>query len=116
MTIGDYVFELTVSDEANNNASDRVRITVVQEKNTPPVANAGGDQTVTLPTNVLVLNGSQSRDDLGIVRYSWTREPSSLALGTIIDGSDSKPALMVCGVCSGVEVPKYQLKSYIFSK
>ncbi|XP_041775051.1 dyslexia-associated protein KIAA0319-like protein [Anopheles merus] len=101
MTIGDYVFELTVSDEANNNASDRVRITVVQEKNTPPVANAGGDQTVTLPTNVLVLNGSQSRDDLGIVRYSWTREPSSLALGTIIDGSDSKPALMLTNIVTG---------------
>uniref|UniRef100_A0A182P486 MANSC domain-containing protein n=1 Tax=Anopheles epiroticus TaxID=199890 RepID=A0A182P486_9DIPT len=101
MTIGDYVFELTVSDEASNNATDRVRITVVQEKNTPPVANAGGDQTVTLPTNVLVLNGSRSTDDLAVVRYSWTREPSSLAMGTIIDGSDSKPVLMLTNIVTG---------------
>lgn len=84
-----------VSDEANNNARDQVRITVVQEKNTPPVANAGGDQTITMPTNMLVLNGTRSSDDLGIVRYSWTREPSSLAIGTIIDDSDKKPVLMV---------------------
>ncbi|XP_053672289.1 dyslexia-associated protein KIAA0319-like protein [Anopheles nili] len=101
LTIGDYVFELTVSDEANNNASDRVRITLVQEKNTPPVANAGGDQTVTLPTNVLVLNGSRSSDDLGIVRYSWTREPGSLAIGTIIDDSDTKPALILTNIVTG---------------
>uniref|UniRef100_A0A182QFI0 MANSC domain-containing protein n=1 Tax=Anopheles farauti TaxID=69004 RepID=A0A182QFI0_9DIPT len=101
LTIGDYVFELTVSDEANNNATDRVRVTVVQERNTAPVANAGGDQTVTLPTNVLVLNGSRSSDDLGIVRYSWTREPSSLAMGTVIDGSDSKAVLMLTNIVTG---------------
>uniref|UniRef100_A0A182YN71 MANSC domain-containing protein n=1 Tax=Anopheles stephensi TaxID=30069 RepID=A0A182YN71_ANOST len=101
MTIGDYVFELIVSDDANNNASDRVRITVVQEKNTAPIANAGGDQTVTLPTNILVLNGSRSSDDLGIVRYSWTREPSSLAMGTIIGGTDSKPVLMLTNIVTG---------------
>ncbi|KFB46235.1 AGAP008639-PA-like protein [Anopheles sinensis] len=101
LTIGDYLFELAVSDEMNNNASDRVRITVVQEKNTAPVANAGGDQTVTLPTNVLVLNGSRSSDDLGVVRYSWTREPGSLAIGTIIDGSDQKPVLMLTNIVTG---------------
>uniref|UniRef100_A0A182M2I7 MANSC domain-containing protein n=1 Tax=Anopheles culicifacies TaxID=139723 RepID=A0A182M2I7_9DIPT len=101
MTIGEYVFELIVSDEASNNASDRVRITVVQEKNTPPIANAGGDQTVTLPTNILVLNGTRSSDDLGIARYSWTREPSSLALGTIIGDSDTKPVLMLTNIVTG---------------
>uniref|UniRef100_A0A182WFF8 MANSC domain-containing protein n=1 Tax=Anopheles minimus TaxID=112268 RepID=A0A182WFF8_9DIPT len=101
MTIGEYVFELIVSDEASNNASDRVRITVVQEKNTAPIANAGGDQTVTLPTNILVLNGSRSSDDLGIARYSWTREPSSLAMGTIIGDSDNKPVLMLTNIVTG---------------
>lgn len=30
MTIGNYVFELTVSDENKNNATDRVNVTVVQ--------------------------------------------------------------------------------------
>uniref|UniRef100_A0A2M4ABB6 Putative serine-type protease inhibitor n=1 Tax=Anopheles triannulatus TaxID=58253 RepID=A0A2M4ABB6_9DIPT len=101
LTIGEYIFELVVSDEANNNARDQVRITVVQEKNTPPVANAGGDQTITMPTNMLVLNGTRSSDDLGIVRYSWTREPSSLAIGTIIDESDKKPVLMLTNIVTG---------------
>ncbi|XP_050082789.1 dyslexia-associated protein KIAA0319-like protein [Anopheles aquasalis] len=101
LTIGEYIFELVVSDEANNNARDQVRITVVQEKNTPPVANAGGDQTITMPTNMLVLNGTRSSDDLGIVRYSWTREPSSLAIGTIIDDSDKKPVLMLTNIVTG---------------
>ncbi|XP_058057134.1 dyslexia-associated protein KIAA0319-like protein [Anopheles bellator] len=101
LTVGEYVFELVVSDEAKNDARARVKVTVVQEKNTAPVANAGGDQTVTLPTNILVMNGSRSSDDLGIVRYSWTREPSSLAIGTIIDDSDRKPVLMLTNIVTG---------------
>lgn len=30
LTLGDYIFEVTVIDESNNNATDRVKITVVQ--------------------------------------------------------------------------------------
>jgi dyslexia-associated protein KIAA0319-like protein len=30
LTLGEYVFEVTVIDESNNNASDRVKITVIQ--------------------------------------------------------------------------------------
>ncbi|XP_055595253.1 dyslexia-associated protein KIAA0319-like protein [Uranotaenia lowii] len=101
LTIGDYLFELTVTDEGNNNATDRVKITVVQERNTPPVANAGGDQSVTLPTNAIILNGTRSSDDLGITSYRWTRESGSLAMGTIIDGSDTKPVLMVTNIVPG---------------
>lgn len=32
LTLGDYIFEVTVIDESNNNASDRVKITVIQGK------------------------------------------------------------------------------------
>uniref|UniRef100_A0A1Q3FBJ4 Putative serine-type protease inhibitor n=2 Tax=Culex tarsalis TaxID=7177 RepID=A0A1Q3FBJ4_CULTA len=101
LTIGDYVFELTVTDEVQNNASDRVRITVVQERNTAPVANAGGDQSVTLPTNAIVLNGTRSYDDLGIANYSWTREPGSLAIGSIVDNTDRKPVLILTNIVPG---------------
>lgn len=44
------------------------------EKNTPPVAHAGGDQSITLPKNAIYMNGSQSSDDLGIVKYEWMRD------------------------------------------
>ncbi|XP_021701542.1 dyslexia-associated protein KIAA0319-like protein [Aedes aegypti] len=101
LTIGDYLFELTVTDEANNNDTSRVKITVVQERNTAPVANAGGDQSVTLPTNVIVLNGTRSNDDLGIANYSWTRESGSLAIGTIVDESDRKPVLILTNIVPG---------------
>ncbi|XP_055539334.1 dyslexia-associated protein KIAA0319-like protein [Wyeomyia smithii] len=101
LTIGEYIFELTVGDEVNNNASDRVKITVVQERNTAPVANAGGDQSVTLPTNAIVLNGTRSYDDLGIANYSWTRESGSLAIGTIVDKSDRKPVLILTNIVPG---------------
>ncbi|XP_053692975.1 dyslexia-associated protein KIAA0319-like protein [Sabethes cyaneus] len=101
LTIGEYIFELAVGDEANNNASDRVKITVVQERNTAPVANGGGDQSITLPTNAIVLNGTRSYDDLGIANYSWTREAGSLAIGTIVDDSDHKPVLILTNIVPG---------------
>lgn len=59
-------------------------------------ANAGGDQTVVLPASVIVLNGSQSSDDLGIVSWKWTREPNSLAIGRVLGSPDTTPTLMVC--------------------
>jgi len=46
-----------------------------------------------------VLNGSRSSDDLGIVKWEWIRDSSSLALGQVIDNSDQSPVLMVsCGL------------------
>lgn len=45
--------------------------------------------------SAIILNGSRSNDDLGITNYSWTRESSSLAIGTIIENSNEKPVLVV---------------------
>ena len=42
--------------------------------NRPPVANAGGDQTITLPVSSIQLNGSGSSDaDGSISSYKWTQ-------------------------------------------
>lgn len=68
---------------------------MITEKNTPPVAHAGGDQTITLPTNTIYMNGSQSSDDLGINRWEWERDGTSLAIGTIVGHSDKEPVLVV---------------------
>jgi hypothetical protein len=41
----------------------------------PPVANAGPDQNITLPTNSVVLNGSGTDPDGGsITEYEWTQQ------------------------------------------
>ncbi|CAO1408246.1 unnamed protein product [Diamesa hyperborea] len=102
LTLGDYYFELIVIDESNNNATDHVKVTVIQEKNAPPVAHvSGGDRNLTLPLSVIVLNGSLSSDDLAIVNYSWTRESDSLAVGNVIGSSDKEAVLMLTDIVSG---------------
>lgn len=96
LTIGNYWFEVNVIDENQNNATDSVLVTIVQEKNIPPKANGGGDQTITMPVNAIFLNGSKSSDDLGIENYTWTRESNSLAIGMVVGNSDREPVLIVC--------------------
>lgn len=48
------------------------------------MANAGDDQILMLPIDIVKLDGSKSSDDKGIVKYSWTRDPTSLAAGVCI--------------------------------
>lgn len=118
LTKGDYVFKLTVVDDDGNADSDTVNVKVTQskyclpivllyyamlyynkfyflDKNAPPKANAGGDQVVTAPISALIINGSQSSDDLRIGQWLWTRDQSSLAIGTIVQNTDKSPVLMV---------------------
>lgn len=59
------------------------------------MARAGGDQTVELPTSSIYVNGSQSTDDLGIVKYEWTRDSTSLAIGTVVGNTNHEPILIV---------------------
>ncbi|WP_265991489.1 putative Ig domain-containing protein [Larkinella insperata] len=55
--------------------------------NTAPVARAGADQTITLPTNSVTLDGSTSSDANGsITAYSWTQQ-SGPALATLSNNS-----------------------------
>ena len=73
---GVYRFELNVTDNGGLSARDTVLITVQIGgiTNQPPVANAGSDQTITLPTNTVILNGSKSADpDNNITSYSWVK-------------------------------------------
>jgi len=68
------VFRVTVTDNSGAQASDIVQITVQGVGNVPPVANAGGDINISLPTNLTTLNGSGSTDSDGIiVGYQWQK-------------------------------------------
>jgi poly(3-hydroxybutyrate) depolymerase/lysophospholipase L1-like esterase len=68
---GMYQFLLTVTDNEGGSSSDVIQVTVVNPfPNTPPIANAGVDQTITLPA-ALVLDGSASSDAEGPLVYAW---------------------------------------------
>lgn len=77
-------------------------------ENEKPKANAGGDQSVSLPLKWIILNGSSSTDDQGIQSWLWTREPESLAAGAIIANSDRTSTLMVIN-CSHLFMAQYYM-------
>jgi hypothetical protein len=56
--------------------------TAIQITNTSPVANAGGSQSITLPTSTITLTGSGSDSDGTISSYLWTKL-SGPSAGTI---------------------------------
>lgn len=70
-TAGTYVFRLQVTDNAGNTDSDYVKLTVTS--NIPPVANAGSDKVISLPTNSVTLTGAGKDTDGTIVSYSWQK-------------------------------------------
>lgn len=75
LVAGVYVFDLTVKD--NYGATDKGRTQVTVKNiviNKAPRANAGGYQTITLPTNSVILTGASSYDPDGeIASYRWTQ-------------------------------------------
>ena len=76
LVMGVYTIELTVKDDAGLTAMDTLQITVNNpiQPNRPPVANAGPDLTLNLPTNLAPLNGGGSTDpDNNISTYLWRK-------------------------------------------
>lgn len=70
---GTYVFRLTVTDNGGVTGSDDVQITVNAASNQPPSVNAGIDQTLTLPTNSVQLNGSATDADGSVASRTWSK-------------------------------------------
>jgi predicted esterase len=68
---GVYTFQLTVTDEQGATATDNVQVTVIGAANQAPVANAGNDQTLTVPANSTSLTGSGYDADGTIASYEW---------------------------------------------
>ena len=65
LILGTYVFQLAI-----NGGSSTSQVTVTVNPQPPPVANAGPNQTITLPTSSVTLDGSGST---GIITdYTWS--------------------------------------------
>ncbi|MGK2863251.1 MAG: PKD domain-containing protein, partial [Chitinophagaceae bacterium] len=83
---GIYVFRLTVRDNASATGTDDVTVTVnaAPVVNQPPVANAGNNIVLTLPTNSTNLAGSGTDADGTITSYAWTRVsgPTTFTMGS----------------------------------
>ena len=76
LVVGTYMFELKVTDNGGLSARDTISVTVdaVLTNNHPPIANAGTDQIISLPTNTVSLDGSASTDpENNISSYQWTK-------------------------------------------
>ncbi|CAE1251480.1 Dyslexia-associated protein KIAA0319-like protein,Dyslexia-associated protein KIAA0319 [Acanthosepion pharaonis] len=99
--VGIYVFKLTVYDMQGQTGSTTLKITVKQNENKPPVADAGGDKVIILPQNMVSVDGSRSKDDHKIVRYQWTREPDSLAAGDVANNSNHQAVLQLVNLIAG---------------
>lgn len=73
---GTYVFRLTVTDNDGATKSDDVSVvvkTATTTTNVAPIANAGPNKFITLPTRSVYLYGSGSDSDGTVASYQWTK-------------------------------------------
>jgi hypothetical protein len=73
---GQYIFQLKVVDDDGGADSASMAITVkpsVQTANSIPVANAGFNQSITLPVNSVILTGSGTDADGTVASYKWKK-------------------------------------------
>lgn len=81
---GIYTFRLTVTDNAGATSSDDMILTVndrvgVPPPNIAPVANAGIDKAITLPTKSITIVGGGSDSDGTLAAYLWTQVSGPVA-------------------------------------
>jgi len=74
---GSYIYQLVVKDNNGNTASSLVTLTVQPPLAPPPFANAGSNQTLTIP-QLGVLDGTLSTSPGKIIQYTWKKLSGAL--------------------------------------
>ncbi len=97
LVAGTYTFRLTVKDNASATATDDVVLTVNPAPNVAPVASAGADKAITLPTSATTLTGTATDSDGTIASYTWTK----VAGGTATLTNASTATLSVSALVAG---------------
>jgi hypothetical protein len=84
LVLGVYQYELTVTDNNGSIGKDTIQVTVNAAVNRAPIANAGSDKAITLPTNTTTLIGNGTDADGTISGYVWIKisGPSSGIIAT----------------------------------
>jgi uncharacterized protein YaiE (UPF0345 family) len=77
-SVSDGVLNINFSSLAGDGGVNNAKVAAIEvlsatSTNQVPVANAGPDKTITLPTNAVSLQGSGSDPDGTIAAYSWTQ-------------------------------------------
>jgi hypothetical protein len=104
VTEGEYVFRLTVTDNDGESSSDDVKVIIHAAppppvENVDPIADAGGDQTISYPDSSATINGGNSKDDDGTISgYAWTMAEGP-APATIV--TPSNPSTLINGLETG---------------
>lgn len=70
---GIYTFILKVTDASNQSNTAKVSVFVKRPTNKPPDANAGQNQTISLPQTWITLNASNTKHDAKISSYEWVQ-------------------------------------------
>src|SRR5262249_29166169 len=95
---GSYVFELRATDAVSFDF-DVVNVTVLSATiNQNPVANAGPDQTVTLPNTGFDIAGVGTDADGTVTGYTWTKTSGPAVTMT----NTTTPTLHLAGLVQGV--------------
>src|SRR5687767_13556952 len=101
LTNGTYVVRLTATDNSGGTGNNTVNIVVnPTPSNEPPVVDAGGDKSITLPTNSITLTGSATDADGSIASYLWTQISGGSA--TIV--SPTSASTLISGLSQGTYV------------
>ena len=98
---GVYTLELKVTDNSGGIGRDTLKVTVNAAGNQSPLANAGADQIIVLPTNSVTLTGSGTDSDGSIASYAWTKV-SGPAGGSISSATAATTA--ITGLIQGIYI------------
>ncbi|HRN55573.1 MAG TPA: T9SS type A sorting domain-containing protein, partial [Agriterribacter sp.] len=103
LVAGIYQFQLEVTDDKGEKATAITTVTV-NAAPPPPVADAGNDQTITLPVNSASLNGSKSIAPGGsITNYEWSKVSGP-------SGGSIANAFQAVSAVTGLSEGKYQFR------